>query len=180
MYKGKYSNKKRRLTPWAALALALMLTLSVGGTVAYLFTTSDTVTNIFTPAPVTCEIVETMNTEKTEKTNVTVKNTSDVPVYIRVALVPTWEDADGNAVAVSASLADLNIAWGSGWHLHTDGYYYYTQTVAAGDNTSDLIETATVTTSNGYYMDLQILAQAIQAEPSNAVFEAWGFVPGSN
>ena len=194
MYKGKHAKKnKHRLTPLVILTFALVLTLSVGGTVALLFTATDPVENIFVPARLYTEVQEDFDQEVKE--NVVIRNgvtigdsfvPSEADVYIRVALIPTWEDDDGNVIALSASLKDLNIIWGADWYEHTDGFYYFTEKVAAGDSTGELIVSAEVDKSSngykaGYHMNLQILAQSIQAEPITAVTEAWGFVPdGSN
>ena len=170
-------------------AFALVVALSIGLTSAFLTAKTGGLTNTFTPANIYAEVQEIF--EGTTKSDVKVYNgytdknkqhDSDAPVYIRVALVPTWKDAAGNVVAVPASLGDLNITWGSGWYKHTDGYYYYTSVVPAGGETTNLIESAKVMTENGYQMDLQILAQAIQAEGVNsdemkAVVDAWGVDP---
>lgn len=186
-YHGKFEapRKGRRLSSVAALALALVLLVSAGGTLAYLFTSTDPVENTFSPAEMGIVIHE--NNDKPfdgkKKTNVYVENTSQADVYIRVALVPTWEDGAGNAVAIPASLNDLEIDWGSNWSLQSDGYYYYTKVVAAGDTTEPLIDTATVKIENGYHMNLQILAQAIQADGVDSdtkeipVYQAWKVNP---
>ena len=95
MYKGKYSNKNNhRLSSWAALALALVLTLSVGGTIAYLITNTSAITNTFTPSYVDCLVDESFNGNV--KTNVSVKNNGDTEAYIRATVIVTWQDAAGN------------------------------------------------------------------------------------
>lgn len=125
---------------------------------------------------------------------------SDAPVCIRVALVPTWVtprlDETGavvkennetvyDVVAHPASLSDLDIKFDSSkWVLGKDGYYYYTEKVPAGDTTEVLIESAIVRDNAtgalaGYHMNLQVLAQAIQADGVDgdekpAVQNAWG------
>lgn len=170
----------RKSRVFLVAVLVLMVAITAGGTLAWLMTSSNSMTNNFLVPEVTPTICETF--ANGTKSNVFVKNEvsseKGIDVYIRVALVPTWETADGNSVApMPASLSDLDITWGTGWLAHSDGYYYYKAKVAPGGNTSNLIESATVKTDSagamaGYRMNLQVLAEAIQAtEP--AVKEAW-------
>ena len=173
-YRGKRVLKRRRLTPLAAAALLMVLFMSVGGTLAWLTAHTSAITNTFTVATPGVEIKEGF--DKQTKSNVQVKNTGEVEAYIRVALVPTWEDENGNAVAEPASLDDLSITWGNSgkWLKGTDGYWYYKEPVAPGDRTAVLLENATVTTENGYHMNLQVMAESIQADPTRAVTAMWG------
>ena len=172
-------NKKRNTKLFAAvLAIALLLTVGVGGTLAYLIADGGSITNIFKPEQATIQIIEdSFNGNK--KTNVCVENTCDIPVYVRVAIVPTWEDENGNPVGVSASLDDLTIEWGSAKWVKFGDYWYYKEAVAVDATTDNLIKEATVTTANGYKMNLQIIAEAIQADGFDAkgnkpVELAWG------
>ena len=173
-YRGKRVLKKCRLTPLAAAALLMVLVMSVGGTLAWLTAHTNAITNTFTVATPGVEIEEGF--DKQTKSNVQVKNTGEVEAYIRVALVPTWEDENGNAVAEPASLDDLSITWGNSgkWLKGTDGYWYYKEPVAPGGRTAVLLEKATVTTENGYQMNLQVMADSIQADPTRAVTAMWG------
>ena len=182
MYNGTHSKKtgKRRLAPWAALALALVLVLSAGSTIAWIYTNSPKVENTFIPATSGIDIQEDFDGETKE--NVNVLNTGDYDIYVRVALVPVWEDADGKPVGEAASLAnDFTITGafpGTGWEKGSDGFYYYTSKVSSGETTKDLITTATVKAdavglTKGYVMNLQVFAQSIQAEPDDAVRESW-------
>lgn len=173
-YRGKRVLKKCRLTPLAAAALLMVLVMSVGGTLAWLTAHTNAITNTFTVATPGVKIEEGF--DKQTKSDVKVKNTGEVEAYIRVALVPTWEDENGNAVAEPASLDDLSITWGNSgkWLKGTDGYWYYKEPVAPGYSTEVLLEKATVTTENGYHMNLQVMADSIQADPTRAVTAMWG------
>ena len=180
MYKGKYSNrKKRRLAPWAALALALVLTLSVGGTIAYLITGTDSVENTFTPAEVSIVIHENGTDGKgafdhKEKTNVYVENTSQADVYIRAAIVINWQDDKGNVVAEPLSENDYTMKLGTGW-TSKNGYYYCTAADTQDETkTSQLIVSCAPNGTPKYHLSVSVLAQAIQAEPNTAVTDAWG------
>lgn len=157
-------------------ALLLALSLAAGGTLAWLAVATPQVTNAFTPGTVDVTIDEDFKENDSEKKDVKVTNNNgSVTAYIRVAVIPTWEDEIGDIVAQSASLKDLNITWGDkvNWFEGTDGYYYYKSPVVPGESTNILIGSASVKTANGYRMNLQILAEAIQATPARAVEDAW-------
>ena len=178
MARGKRELPRRRSGKVTLGLLALVLCCAVGGTLAWLIDATNPLENTFTPAQVKCTVVEDAFDGST-KTNVSVQNPADeknVTAYIRVALVPTWEDENGNAVAEPASLDDLSITWGNSgkWLKGTDGYWYYKEPVAPGGRTAVLLEKATVTTENGYQMNLQVMADSIQADPTRAVTAMWG------
>ena len=182
MDKGTHFRKREhRLTPWAAVALALMLVLSVGGTVAYLSTATGSVINTFTPTPVECTVVEDPfdQGKSTLKTNVSVQNTGKADAHIRATIVVTWQDAAGNVygqVPVEGEGKDYVLVINdTGWEKGADGYWYC---IAAGDpdtQTAVLIDSCTALTSlDDYTLSVEILAQAIQAEPDAAAIAAWG------
>lgn len=160
---------------WTALLVcaALLLTITVSGTVAYLVDKTNALVNTFSPTHVTTDVTDEMdgNTKK----NVTIKNTSNIPVYMRVAVVANWYDADRNIVAPWTDNLSVNAGW-----KKTGGYYYYTKPVDAGA-AMELFNSYTATGGpEGAHLEMDIIAQVIQAEPTSAVQEAWGFVPGSN
>lgn len=194
-YHGKFESprKSRRMTMVAALALALVLTVSAGGTLAWLTTHSEGLTNTFTPAKIEGEVKETFENPFDTKSNVYIQNTSDVPVYVRVALVPTWTKAEtvenvtkyvpvaepvtGTDVSIDGVNWDKFKPTDSDWVQGNDGYYYYTKPLAAkdsdGSTTPNLFNVANAVPKDGYHMNLQVLLQMIQAEPADAVKDAW-------
>lgn len=152
------------------VSLAVILLVGVVGTLALLKTQSGPVENTFVPGNVSVTVHEE-KFDATTKEGVYIKNTGNVDAYIRAAIIPTWEDGNGNPVGVSASLDDLTISWGSSdkWEKGEDGFWYYISPVSAGNGTDILIDAATVKTDSvgynaGYQMNLQILAQGIQAD----------------
>ena len=176
------SGAGRRKTLTMAGALLLAVCLMAGGTLAWLAVSRGPVTNTFTPGAALAEIQEDFTQGGSAKSNVKIHVVStetdprSIPVYIRVAVVPTWEHEAGGIAPLTATLGDLNIEWNltsSGWFEHTDGYYYYKNIVEPGGTTANLINTATVKIANGYHMNLQILAEVIQTTPE-AVISAWG------
>ena len=149
------------------IALALILVLAVGGTVAYIFTQTDPVINTFTPTEAKITVDE--KTSDNQKTSITVVNNSTgVPVYIRVALVANMIDKDEN-VTGAASVPTFTL--GKDWIKGSDGYYYYTEPVPVGGSTGNLLEKAMTLDEN---MQVVVLADAIQAMPKQAVIDAWG------
>ena len=155
------------------IALALILVLAVGGTVAYIFTQTDPVINTFTPTEAKITVDEETNSN--QKTSITVVNNSTgVPVYIRVALVANMIDKDEN-VTGAASVPTFTL--GKDWIKGSDGYYYYTEPVPVGGSTGNLLEKAMTLDEN---MQVVVLADAIQAEPTTAVTQAWGVTVDSN
>lgn len=185
MKNGKHAaprGMKRSLVLVVSL-LALLLVVA-GGTLAWL-TAQDSVSNTFTPAHVTCDVVEKF--DGTTKKDVTIKNTSDIPVYIRASIVVTWKDYSGNVYGQkpTSSDYDMQMAKDSGWVLGTDGYYYYTSPVAVGDTTGTLISSCTEVAgkapAENYRLSVEIIAEAIQSQPDRAIQQAWGVtISGGN
>lgn len=177
MKNGKHAahgGMKRSLVLVVSL-LALLLVVA-GGTLAWL-TAQDSVSNTFTPAHVSCEVKETF--DGTTKSDVSIKNTSDIPVYIRASIVVTWKDSSGNVygqLPVAGTDYNMDIA-AAGWVLK-DGYYYCTSPVAVGANTPVLINSCTEVSANApegnYHLSVEVIAEAIQSQPDRAVEDAWG------
>lgn len=178
MKNGKHAaprGMKRSLVLVVSL-LALLLVVA-GGTLAWL-TAQDSVSNTFTPAHVTCDVEEDFN--GTTKEKVSIKNTSDIPVYIRASIIVTWKDSKGNVygqLPVEGTDYTMTMANDSKW-VPNGGYYYYTSPVAVGDTTGTLINecvvSATAEKPNGYDLSVEIIAEAIQSQPDRAVKDAWG------
>ena len=79
-------------------SLAVLLTATVGSTAAWLVSKPAAVENDFVPGKVACQVLEKFGTESGAyvKRGVCVKNTGNTDAYIRVLLVFTWKDKDGN------------------------------------------------------------------------------------
>lgn len=180
-------------------AVALLLTAVVGGTLAYVFTNTNAVTNTFQPSKVTTAVVENGSTAEntsnivttgTSKTNVQIKNTGDTDAYIRVAVVVNWMSADGSKVwATKPEVGtDYTITYeeGTDWVQGDDGYWYYTKSVPPTDgknltgvliNEAKLKEGVTApvgTDGTQYYLSIEIVASGIQATPTSVVKDQWG------
>lgn len=160
-------------------AVIVLLAGAVGGTWAFLVAQSEPVQNNFTYAHVRCTIDEKF--ENGVKSDVTIKNTGDIPAYIRARIVVTWKDANGNVSAVPVKDSDYTMTMGTGWTKGTDGYWYCKTAVNPDGFTPELIteckKTSNADVPDGYDLSVEILADAIQSEPASAVKEAWGYTP---
>lgn len=158
-------------------SVLVLLVGAVGGTVAFLVDKTEPVENEFTYDNVSCSVNETMNGNT--KSDISIKNTGTVPAYIRAEVIVTWQDMYGNVYpTLPVENTDYTItALGSGWMLGSDGYYYCTSEVAADAVTPKMfasIEQIKNCIADGYTLCVEILADAVQSSPADAVTEAWG------
>lgn len=161
------------------LSLLLIAAAAIGGTMAYLTADTRQVVNTFTPAEVTTEITEEFNWDT--KTSIEVKNTGDIAAYIRVKLVTYRVNDEKQPIGGTAEIPAFNL--GLNWVKH-GGYYYYTLPVDPNESTHNLIADGSKITLKDYSTDsndpdggrqvIEVMAEAIQSEPAEAVGEAWG------
>ena len=165
----KKSGRSRR--PLLLLAsLVLLLALAVGGTVAWLNSSSGPVTNTMIPGQVPITINEKF--ENGTKSDVSVTNNGNIDAYIRVAIVANAVDEKGNIIAGKAPSYTVNE---EKWQL-LDGYYYYKGAVAPDGTTEQLFKgKGDVKVTGG---ELNILAESIQVlggiNGETASVYAWG------
>lgn len=177
MYNGSHvSPRKKSGGPRRPLlllvSLVLLLALAVGGTVAWLNTSTTPVENTMIPGNVPITINETFN--GTTKSGVSVTNNGNIDAYIRVAIVANAVDENGNIIAGTAPTFTVNE---TKWQKLDDGYYYYKGVVAPygteGSTTAPLF-TGDVTVTG----ELNILAESIQVlggiDGKTASEYAWG------
>ena len=166
----KKSGRSRR--PLLLLAsLVLLLALAVGGTVAWLNTSTSPVENTMIPGNVPITINETF--KNGIKSGVSVTNNGNIDAYIRVAIVANAVDDKGNIIAGTAPTFTVDE---TKWQKLDDGYYYYKGAVAPGKTTAALFS-GDVTVTGG---ELNILAESIQVlggiDGETASVYAWGVV----
>lgn len=183
-----YSRKpKRSIKPFLiAFCVCILACAAVSGSLAWLISAPGPVVNEFTPGVVTIQVDEKF--DGSTKSDVRIKNTGNVPAYIRVALVPAWVDDEGNIAAKPASLEqldnDCNIAWGedgngyeADWFIGSDGFYYCKTFINPGESTPILIKSCTVKDGEHEYdFELQIIASAVQSLPTSTVETVWPVV----
>lgn len=185
MYKGKRLMKKqpRRWNRSAALLVCLLLALgcTVGGTLAYIFTNTSPVENIFQPTEVTTTVEEKF--ENGVKSNVKIQNTGSTDAWLRAAVVVTWQNAAGEVYGKApVQGTDYSITYNvseqvtSGkWVKGADGFYYWPSPVAPEDLTGVLITSCTYKANapEGYTLAVEILGSGIQSKPAGAFNDSW-------
>ena len=168
MYLGAHSrkdSKPRFPTNKAAvllLSMILLIGIAVGTTVAFLVARTEPIKSTFEYA----------------KENVQIKNTGNTAAYIRATYVVTWRDGNRN---VAVSVPDgysytLTENLGNYWNKGADGYFYYSLPVSPGSSTEERPLDCAVTYPENpeYTLSVEVLAEAIQSEPAEAVQQAWG------
>ena len=183
--------KRKKLNKKTSVALvaylAIMMSLVIGTTLAFLIADTDPLSNTFTPSEVTSEVVETL--DGTTKKEVKIKNTGDISAYIRAKVIVTWQDANGNVYGeVPVNEIDYTITFnetGSGngqWIKASDGFYYWTKPVKSDDDAPDDCYTGVLVDfcqqlkaapETGYYLNVEIIGSAIQSVPTHVVTSAW-------
>ena len=147
------------------ILVAILSVLALAGSVyAYMFWRTDPQKAAFVPAYVACQV--------TDGENVVVKNTGNIPAYIRVRMVTYWVDGDGKVAPKTPP--ELSITAINGWVTGTDHTYYYPVPVGPEASTLALLASSVVLTEEGEYKQcVDVFAEAIQADPTIAVVEAW-------
>lgn len=164
------------------LSLLVLVTIMVGGTLAYLVTGTEPAENVFNPSVVDCEVTEAF--DGTTKNNVNVTNTGDTDAYIRVKLVTYRVNDENQHIGGEAVIPAFSP--GEGW-VKDGEYYYYTKPVAPGEKPAvDLISSITLigsyTDADGGKQVIEVMAEAIQAkgvdaDGTKAVVKVWGVDP---
>ena len=153
------------------LILSLVIAISLCGTVfAYMFRQTEVTENKFTPAEVSCAVDE--DTTDTEKTSVKIQNTGNIDAYLRVRFVSYWVNAEGKVAPKASELPAISMK--SGWIKGSDQTYYYSEAVAAGASTPELLdESIELKAEGGYTQVIEVFAEAIQSQPTDAVVNSW-------
>lgn len=169
------------------LALALLTGLGVRASVAYLADRTAEKKNEFTYGRVTSSVNETFKEEFGDpvKRNVSLRNTGNTPAYLRALLVVTWKDENGvviSSLPVEDEDYEIDMTLAKHWILKDEGfesYIYYRYPVDPGESTSKLIDMVrqnsriTGPEDGKYKLSFEIVVDAVQAYPADAVKEAW-------
>lgn len=159
--------KKQNKSLLALVLVALLLTIAVSGTLAYLVDRTQTVTNTFTPTQVDIEVKDDYKIEN-------VNNPKNVDAYVRAAVLVNWKL--GNDVFGEVP---TGYSWeiGTDWEKAADGFYYYKKKLPVGSVTPALVVDFQKGTASApateFELTVEILAQAIQAEPDSVVETVW-------
>lgn len=166
----------RKLKHIGLIFILMAIILSVGSIISYLSDNSTDLENVFVPGVVTCKVNESF--DGSTKSNVTVSNTGNVDAYMRAAIIINWCDNSGMIYGEASPTIDedYEIVIGDEWYKGADGYYYYNDIVAPGEDTPILIKECKEIkemTPKGHYLSVDIISSAVQADP-NKTFETWG------
>lgn len=161
---------KRKTQSRILWLLVVLLVLSCGSTMAYMFRQTQKLENNFTPAEVSCQVAEAF--DGNQKTSITVKNTGNIPAYLRVRLVTYWVNDEGDIMPVASP--QLTIQTTNGWISGADNTYYYPTPIEPETTTPELLAApiALQTNEAGHHQVIEVFAEAIQSEPENAV-KSW-------
>lgn len=164
----------KKTVAFIAVVLSVIL-VGVGSTVAYLTAKTGETKNEFVPSFITCAVEE--NFTGGVKENVVIRNTGNANAFIRAAVIINFvSETDGKISSVTPKeTQDYSIEWGNAWVKASNGFWYYAYPVAPNDTTPVLINSAkAINSPEGYRLQIQIVASAIQSEPVNVVNEVWG------
>ena len=171
----------RQHRPIIILAGLLALGL-ISGTIAWLSSLSSA-TNSFTVGTVDVTVTESF--DDYVKSNVGAQNSGNTPIYVRAAVIASLVNNTTGVVTGEEPVVgrDYSITYGNStnWQLGSDGYYYYLLPLASNATTDNLIDRAEqLIEYSDRSLHIEIATQAIQAEPSTAVAEAWGVTVNAN
>ena len=153
------------------VALVLLLTLAVGGSLAWLVS-DDEVQNTMVPGKVPITIHEKF--DGTTKSDVYVTNDGNIQAFIRVAIIANAVDEDGNVTTGTAPTCPVDT---TNW-TPLGGYYYYNGIVEPNGGKTAHLFTDKVVFAGG---EINILAESIQVlggvtSDGSASVDAWGVV----
>ena len=137
------------------VALALLFCVAIGGTVAWLTSSTLLINNTMEPGRVPVVIEE--DKDGGVKTSILVQNTGNIVAFIRVAVVSNVVDENGYPTPGSGQL----IPFDDDTWTALDGYYYYNGPVAPGASVEFLNEGASLN-YNG--REVVVMAQSIQVQ----------------
>ena len=86
------------------VSVLVLLVGIVGASVAYLSMKTPAVKNEFAYGKVSCEVLEDF--DGTVKSNVRIKNTGNIPAYIRARVVVTWKNENGDIYGTKPVLGE--------------------------------------------------------------------------
>ncbi len=174
--KKQLNSRSRLLIILCCVTVALLLIPGIDTVIGYLQQQSS-LTNVVTMGKTDVSITE--NFDGSVKTDVAVKNSGNIPVYVRVAVTYAWQNASGEIIlGVPQETTDYTVTFATlgeagDWFV-LDGYYYYKHPVAEGASTGNLIEECRqVSYLDGRRLVVDIVCQSIQADPAEAVTASW-------
>ena len=173
----KPTRRAKAKVPALLVSLALVLAVGAGASIAYIAAATDPVDNAFQPRKVEVSISEVV--DKTTKSDIVFKNEVDIPVFVRATLAVYWTDAQDNVVSQPKGCSVAVGAVKAGWTQIGD-VYYYNEALAPvnqeGCATTAMLEpiVAGIADDSECKLHVDVLYEAIQAQPATTVQDAWG------
>lgn len=160
------------------ICIALVVLLSLGGVVAYIAIKTGTLVNTFDAGKIEVSVstVEGANGEITFSAAST--NNSDTDAYVRFKVVATWvSKTDESRLYAGAPVLDTDYSLTLAGGVIKIGDFYYVVSPVSKDSTiqivtAELLEEADV--PDGYQLRIEVLTDAIQSKPADAITDAWG------
>lgn len=145
---------------------------------AYMVSTSQKTYVLYKPES-KISVVETLSDKKI----VAIKNESNFSVYVRALFVAVYRSVSNPQMIIPAE-KDVNYVLDASWNIKwilNGKYYYYNDPLSPGASTSNLLYNVVLksgkTVPEGYQLEVSVLADSIQAEPTIGIIESWEFVP---
>ena len=136
------------------VALALILCVALGGTVAWL-THQASITNTMVPGSVPVKISENIDNTNKIKNQIFFTNTGNVQAYLRVAVISnTLEEG-----AIKPGTSSSDVPYDSELWQKIGDYYYY-RGIVEPNGTVNLLSGGTIGFSNS---EVVVMAQTVQA-----------------
>ena len=175
----------KRLKNCIIAATVLCLTSAAGMTLAFMFKKAER-TNRFIPAEVSCTVREKLDNAEVGgiaavggvKSDIRAENTGNIKEFIRLRLVSYYVNENGDIAGTAAS-KHPNLTLKNGWIAGANHTFYYPYPVEPGKATEILCEPiplgkTQLENSTTVYQVIEVIAEAVQAEPLSAAQEAWG------
>lgn len=151
------------------ISAVLILSVAVGTTIAFLVDSTEDVTDNFTPAKVACTVIAPTDSDSNWYVRNDSEKGSNIDAYIRVAVIVNETNGTNLKWSGNPINADVLITTDATW-TKVGNYYYYNGEVAPDTSvTFGMIDTTALTNAK-----IQVLAEAIQSTPNEAVKTAWG------
>lgn len=171
-----FKTKPKNLIRLSILSACVILICALCVTVAaYMLKNSKPVENTFDRAIVSCEAIEQFDSSSGVKSSISVKNTGNIPAFVRVYLVSSWQDDEGNVLPMESEIPPFDLA--DGWAETAPGIYEYKYEIAPNAETPNLLsDTSVITLATdpvGRIQVIDVFAEAIQSNPVTAKQEAW-------
>lgn len=176
----KQKKPQKTWLPILIIVIALIAVMSALVAAKYIKNAGDVV-NKFSPAEsVTPIIHEQFDNNVKENVYFEVGDT-DYPVYVRAAIVITWQNEEGTVYFSKPETADYTLVLNKTyWEKKSDGFYYYSEPVESGGKTPILIyecKQINPAPAEGYTLSVEIIAQTVQAVGSTDENNPNGVIP---